>query len=77
MNPTELRKNIYNILDQIVETGKPVTIERKGEVFKIVCESKGGKLDRLKKKSHAKAFVGNSEDILSMDWSAEWKPKHI
>jgi PHD/YefM family antitoxin component YafN of YafNO toxin-antitoxin module len=77
MKPTELRKNIYKILDRIAETGKPVQIERNGEVFKIICESKKGKLDRLKQKNHPKAFIGNSDEILSMDWTAEWKPKHI
>ncbi len=77
MKPTELRKNIYKILDTIAETGKPVEIERNGEIFKIMCETKAGKLKRIEQKKHPKAFIGNSDDILSLDWTAEWKPKHI
>ena len=30
MNSTELRKNIYKVLDQVIDSGIPVPIERKG-----------------------------------------------
>ncbi len=30
VNPSELRKNIYNLLDQVIETGIPLEINRKG-----------------------------------------------
>lgn len=77
MKPTELRRNIYKILDTIAETGRAVEIERNGEIFKIIHEPKKGKLDRLREKKYPKAFIGNSDDILSMDWEGEWNPKHI
>lgn len=74
MKPTELRRNIYNILDSIAETGKSVKIERDGLVFTLSCESSRSKLERLKNKQHPKAYKGNSDEIISMDWSSEWKP---
>jgi PHD/YefM family antitoxin component YafN of YafNO toxin-antitoxin module len=77
MTPTELRKNIYRVLDPIAETGKPVEIMRKGQTFKIICESSESKIERLKLKTHPKAYKGNSDEVVSMDWSAEWNPEHI
>ena len=73
MTPTELRKNIYKILDTIAETGKAVEIERQGKVFKIICESAPSKLDTLRRKKHPKAYKGNSDEIITMDWSKEWQ----
>lgn len=33
---SKLRENIYRVLDQVVETGVPVEIERRGRRLKIV-----------------------------------------
>jgi hypothetical protein len=77
MKTTELRKDIYNILDRIIETGEPVEIERKGAKLKISREETISPLERLKKKDKEKAYKGDSDEVIHMDWSKEWKPKHI
>jgi antitoxin (DNA-binding transcriptional repressor) of toxin-antitoxin stability system len=82
VSATQLRQNIYAILDEALKTGKPVEIERKGKVLRIVPEiapnremidendlSEFPRLARLTKKDW---FVGNPEDIVHMDWSHEW-----
>jgi Antitoxin Phd_YefM, type II toxin-antitoxin system len=66
---SKLRENIYSILDQVLETGTPVEVIRKGKVLKIVAEEKPDKLSRLKKRNY---LVGDPEDIVHMDWSSEW-----
>jgi hypothetical protein len=66
---SKLRENIYRILDQAIETGQPVEIERKGVVLRIVTDPPPSKLARLKKRS---VFVGDPDDIIGMDWSREW-----
>ena len=66
---SKLRENIYGILDQVLETGTPVEVVRKGKVLKIVPEQKPDKLSRLKKR---KCIVGDPEDLVHMDWSSEW-----
>jgi hypothetical protein len=66
---SKLRENVYQILDEALETGVPVEVIRKGKVLKIVPDKPVSKLDRLKKR---KVFVGNVEDIIGMDWSKEW-----
>ncbi len=69
MTASKLRENIYGILDQVLETGTPVEVIRKGKVLKIVPEQKPDKLSRLKKRNY---LVGDPEDIVHMDWSSEW-----
>jgi hypothetical protein len=66
---SKLRENIYGILDQVLETGNPVEVIRKGKVLKIVPEVKPDKLNKLKKRNY---LVGDPEDIVHMDWSSEW-----
>jgi antitoxin (DNA-binding transcriptional repressor) of toxin-antitoxin stability system len=66
---SKLRENVYRILDEAIETGVPVEVVRKGKVLKIVPEKPVSKLSRLKKRS---GFVGNSDDVIGMDWSKEW-----
>lgn len=67
---TELRKNIYSILDQVLETGEPVLIERKGRVLTIEPDKRPSKLSRLKKR---KVMAGDPQEIVHIDWSGEWR----
>ena len=67
---SKLRENIYKTLDEVVETGRPVEVIRKGVVLRIVLAQPRSKLARLKK--HPDAFVGDTDDIIGMDWSSEW-----
>jgi antitoxin (DNA-binding transcriptional repressor) of toxin-antitoxin stability system len=81
VSATQLRQNIYAILDEALATGIPVEIERKGRLLRIVPEATTGKLSseddlsefpklaRLTKKDW---LVGDPEDIVHMDWSQEW-----
>lgn len=70
VNASNLRKDIYRLLDQVLETGEPLEIERNGRYLKVVPElQKGRKLLRLVKHDCIK---GDAEDIVHMDWSGEW-----
>jgi hypothetical protein len=66
---SKLRENVYRILDEAIETGKPVEVVRKGTVLTIVPPKRVSKLANLKKRN---LFVGDVEDIIGMDWSKEW-----
>ena len=66
-----LRKDIYHLLDQVLETGKPLDVKRKNGIVKIVAGQPTAKLARLKK--HA-CIPGDPEDLVHSDWSGEWKP---
>lgn len=71
LNASKLRQNIYRILDQILETGVPVEIERRGKLLKIVCESPPSRLDRLTPRDYLRAAP---EELVHLDWSGEWLP---
>jgi prevent-host-death family protein len=67
---TKLRANLYAIVDRVIETGVPVEIERKGERVRLEPAKRKSKLQKLAK--NPDTIVGDPEDIVHMDWSAEW-----
>jgi prevent-host-death family protein len=69
---SELRANIYKILDRALETGLPVEVERKGKLLRITPVGEPSKLSRLPRRTE---FVrGDLADLVHSDWSSEWKP---
>jgi hypothetical protein len=70
---SKLRENIYKILDQVLETGAPVEIERRGRKLRIVPGDAlpRGKLACLERRP--KVIVGDPETLVHLDWSGEWK----
>jgi hypothetical protein len=68
---TQLRSNLYKIVDQVIETGMPVEIERKGKILKILPDSKLSKLQHLQQHPHV--INGNPDDIIDIDWLKEWR----
>lgn len=70
VNASNLRKNIYRLLDRVLETGEPLEIERNGRFLKVVPElRKGSKLSRLVRHD---CIEGDPEDLVHLDWSGEW-----
>jgi hypothetical protein len=76
MTITELRKNIYKLFDEVAETGKQIEIIRKGKRIKIVREPESNKLNLLKDPT-SRVCEGDSDELISIDWSKEWKEEHI
>ncbi|HIP26289.1 MAG TPA: type II toxin-antitoxin system Phd/YefM family antitoxin [Flavobacteriaceae bacterium] len=72
ITPTDFRKDLFNILDGILNSGKTLELNRNGHIFKIIPPKQSKKLDRLV--VHNDAIIGNSDEFISMDWSSEWKP---
>ena len=66
---TALRNNLFKIVDQVIQTGNPVTVERKGHKLKIVLEEKKSKLKNLK--SHD-CIVGDPDDLVKLK-VGEWR----
>lgn len=72
ITPTELRADLYRILDRILTSGEPVEIERNGRILRIVADSPPGRLARLTERP---GFVlGSPDDLVHIDWSGEWRP---
>lgn len=66
---TALRKNIYSLLDTVLESGIPLEIERNGKRLKIVPEEKVGRLERLEKHN---IVTGDSSDLPDIHWDESW-----
>jgi antitoxin (DNA-binding transcriptional repressor) of toxin-antitoxin stability system len=71
ISASQLRQNIYRILDGILESGEPVEIERKGRTLKIMPADRPKKLLRLDRRDY---LLVDPEEIVEIDWSSEWRP---
>jgi antitoxin (DNA-binding transcriptional repressor) of toxin-antitoxin stability system len=72
ISATELRSNLYRLLDQVLASGEPLTVERGGRRLRIVVEERPSKLSRLVRRDSV--IVGDPDDLVHLDWSGEWKP---
>lgn len=70
MTASALRRDIYRILDRVLESGEPVIIERHGRRVRISAEDVPSRLDALVRRPEV--VVGNSDDFVHLDWSNEW-----
>lgn len=70
MTASALRRDIYRVLDRVIETGEPVIIERKGQRIRISAEEAPSRLDSLVRRTEV--VVGDSNDFVHLDWSSEW-----
>jgi len=71
LTASKLRDDIYRILDEVRETGRPVEIERKGTILRIVPPKPSSRLSRLKKRKILKV---PADQIIHLGWEKEWKP---
>ena len=69
---TELRANLYRLLDRVLSTGEPLEVERKGRRIRIAPATPKNKLSRLE--AHPEDLVGDPDDLVHLDWSHEWNP---
>ncbi len=68
---SSLRQDIYRLLDQVLETGIPLEVERRGQILRVVPLERRAKLDRLEPRDY---LLAEPEDLLDIDWSEAWKP---
>jgi hypothetical protein len=69
---SQLRANIYRMLDEVLETGQPLEIERKGKTLVIAPKEEQSIWDRLPRREGA--IVGDPDELIHIDWSSEWNP---
>jgi hypothetical protein len=69
---SKLRANIYRMLDEVLETGQPLEIERNGKTLVIAPKEEQSIWDRLPRREGA--IVGDPDELIHIDWSSEWNP---
>lgn len=72
MKATNLRKNLFRILDKVSQTGKPIEIESKGRKYKIIALKRPDRFANLQK--HPDVFSGELDRLINIDWMTEWRP---
>ncbi len=73
ITPTALRKNLYRFLDEVLNSGTPLDITRKGRRLRIVPLNHTSSLHNLE--PHPGTINGDPEDLVHIDWSGSWKPE--
>lgn len=69
---TALRADLYRILDEVLESGSAIEVERNGRRLRIAPVDTTGPLARIR--PDPGLICGDPEDLVHLDWSDEWKP---
>tara|TARA_R100000365_G_scaffold2303_1_gene7363 strand:+ start:119 stop:370 length:252 start_codon:yes stop_codon:yes gene_type:complete len=72
VTPSQLRADIYRLIDRVLETGEPLSIDRRGRRLQLVPEAPTSKLSRLTPLPDL--IIGDPDDLVSVDWSEHWDP---
>lgn len=72
ISASKLRANVYRLLDEVLETGQPLEIERNGKTLVVAPKERGSRLDRLPRREGY--IVGDPDELIHIDWSSEWNP---
>lgn len=57
-------EHLLEVLDEVLETGAPVEIEREGQTLLLTKATPSAKLDRLKRRD---VIVSDPEDLVSLE----------
>ncbi|MEZ4593519.1 MAG: type II toxin-antitoxin system Phd/YefM family antitoxin [Chloroflexota bacterium] len=71
VTPTELRANIYKLLEEVLDTGIPLEINKGSKRLRIVPVEQGQKLQNLIPRSDV--IQGDPEDLVTISWEKEVK----
>lgn len=69
VTPTQLRTDIYNLLDEVLNTGLPLEIKKGDKKLRIVSVDKADKLKNLI--SRPDAVQGNPDELAEINWIDE------
>ncbi|PKL76092.1 MAG: type II toxin-antitoxin system prevent-host-death family antitoxin [Candidatus Melainabacteria bacterium HGW-Melainabacteria-1] len=67
--PTELRSNVYRILDEILSSGVPVEIEKNGRRLRIIPVEAVDRLERLPRRPNV--ILGDPLELADLHWEQE------
>jgi prevent-host-death family protein len=69
VTPTELRADIYNLLDEVLDTGIPLEIKKANRRLIIMPVAKVDKLQNLV--TRPEVIQGDPEDLVNISWETE------
>ena len=69
VTPTQLRADIYNLLDEVLKTGLPLEIKKGNKKLRIIPVDEANKLENLI--DRPEVIEGNPEDLVDIEWTDE------
>ncbi len=69
ITPTELRADIYNLLEEVLRTGLPLEIKKGDRKLRIVPVEKPDKFQNLM--SRPEVIKGDPNDLVELSWEDE------
>ena len=69
VTPTQLRANIYNLLDEVLKTGLPLEIKKGDKKLRIVPVDEIDKLKNLI--ARPDVIQGDPDELVEIDWMDE------
>ena len=73
MTPTELRNDIYRVLDDVLQSGIPQEVIRGSRTLLIVPA--GGRRLRLEDLPRREALACTPDELIATRWDREWSPE--
>lgn len=67
---SQLRQDIYRLLDRVLESGEPLEIERKGRRLRVVPDERPSRLASLE--PHPDAVTGDADDLVAGAMPLSW-----
>ncbi len=72
VTPTELRADLYRLLDAIVASGEPLLVRRGDVTLRIAVAARGGDQPAVLPALRHDLIVGDPNDLVHMDWTGAW-----
>lgn len=72
---TQLRQNLFQVVDQLLAKGETLAIERNGQTLLLVPQSQGSRLGKLKARPLMQQ--GQPEDLLNLEVAAWQEEKNL
>ncbi len=69
---SQLRADVYRILDRAIEAGEVVEIDRRGVIVRLVPPSARSWVEALPRRDGV--ISGDPGDLAAIDWSTSWRP---
>ena len=69
---SQLRQDVYRLLDEVLATGEPLEIRRNGRTLRVVSDHPASRIDYIR--PNLDLIVGDAEDLVGptpTDWDAD------
>lgn len=74
---SQMRQDIYRLIDRVLETGEPLTIKRRDRTLRLVPDDQPPKGRLARVRTNPDVIVGDPDDLVHLDWTDTWQPDDL